>query len=112
MYVEANQYMKDFKGQHLADQLTQLILIITGILAFLVGYMKQDILYTAGIMGTGAISTLLVHSSNNLTDCVDRCSALGIFSSESRKMVTCAVFYKVKLGKGVGYCCSAFENRC
>ena len=40
--------------------LTQQILIVFAIVAFLVGYIAQDILYTFGIMVTGTLATCLV----------------------------------------------------
>jgi hypothetical protein len=51
---------QDFKGQHLADQITEISLIIFAIVAFLVGYVTQNILYTVLIMAAGSACTCLV----------------------------------------------------
>ncbi|KAF3935690.1 hypothetical protein ABW19_dt0207610 [Dactylella cylindrospora] len=46
----------DFKGQKLAEQITTYTLAVSFILAFLLGFITQDIRYTlyTGLAGTGA----------------------------------------------------------
>ncbi|KOS13256.1 microsomal signal peptidase [Malassezia pachydermatis] len=50
----------DYRGQALAERLLHRILIVTGILAFLVGYFMQDVSMTMYIYGAGVLLCLLV----------------------------------------------------
>jgi hypothetical protein len=65
------------------------LLIISAILAFLMGYIAQDILYTVWIMGAGAVSACLVRPRlESLTS--DCCPTLGISPTESYNVAASA----------------------
>lgn len=54
--------LQDFKGQKLADQLSTVLLSVFGAVAFLAGYITQDIYITlyAGLAGTALVLLLVV----------------------------------------------------
>jgi Microsomal signal peptidase 12 kDa subunit (SPC12) len=84
--------VQDFKGQQLADTMTEVLLSVFALVAFLVGYLCQNIFYTAIVMGAGSILVCLVGNflillSNDSAGC----PPLAIFSSEPRKVASCQV---------------------
>jgi len=50
----------DFHGQHLAELISTVLLILTGIVAFVTGYIYQDIYLTLWMGLAGAFLTALV----------------------------------------------------
>ncbi|RAL10117.1 signal peptidase complex subunit 1 [Aspergillus homomorphus CBS 101889] len=52
----------DFKGQQMTELLTTVLLIFSGAIAFLVGYIQQDIHLTlwAGLAGTAATGLVVI----------------------------------------------------
>ncbi|KAL1984761.1 hypothetical protein VTN96DRAFT_8702 [Rasamsonia emersonii] len=50
----------DFHGQRLAETLSTLLLILSGVVAFAVGFLQQDIYLTLWIGLAGALLTALV----------------------------------------------------
>jgi len=50
----------DFEGQLLSERLSQQILAIFGVLAFLLGFALQNLLVTCGVFAVGLLITALV----------------------------------------------------
>ncbi|KAF8534187.1 microsomal signal peptidase 12kDa subunit [Trichophaea hybrida] len=50
----------DFEGQKLADRLTNVLLILSGLIAWIVGFVLQDLRYTVYIGLGGTALTFLV----------------------------------------------------
>ncbi|KAL1969057.1 hypothetical protein VTN77DRAFT_891 [Rasamsonia byssochlamydoides] len=57
---EALEGQIDFHGQRLAEILSTLLLILSGVVAFVVGYIQQDIYLTLWIGLAGTLLTALV----------------------------------------------------
>ena len=60
LHTRLSLTVQDFKGQQLADTITEVLLCVFALLAFLVGYLWQNIVYTASIMGAGILLVCLV----------------------------------------------------
>lgn len=89
---------QDFKGQHLADQVSQFTLIIFAIVAFLVGYVTQNIVTTFWIMTTGTTITLLVYLLFlQVLIILGRCTAVAILPTKPREMAVCKLRSKGKI---------------
>ena len=58
--------VQDFKGQQLADTIMEVLLCVFALLAFLIGYLCQNIVYAAYIMGAGALLVCLVGKLSSL----------------------------------------------
>ena len=84
--------VQDFKGQQLADTMTEVLLSVFALVAFLVGYLCQNIVYTAYIMGGGSILVCLVEIFLMLfSNSSAGRSALALLSSEPHKVASCQV---------------------
>jgi hypothetical protein len=89
--------VQDFKGQQLADTMTEVLLSVFALVAFLVGYLCQNIVYTAFTMAAGSIlvclvDTFLILFSNSPAGH----PALALLSSEPSKVASCQVLEEMK----------------
>ncbi|KAK6589850.1 hypothetical protein RS030_192905 [Cryptosporidium xiaoi] len=57
--------MKDFSGQDLAYKIQEYLVVLTGIIAFIIGFYYQEFSYTVMIIFIGLIVTLIVSLTHN-----------------------------------------------